>query len=78
MLLATRLGVGIGEAVCTPAATNWIGDLVPPNRRARAMAALHDGRSGRRNAELRHQRPGGAAARLAHRPGDRRASPDWC
>jgi predicted MFS family arabinose efflux permease len=38
MLLGTRLGVGIGEAVCTPAATSWIGDLVPPQRRARAMA----------------------------------------
>jgi predicted MFS family arabinose efflux permease len=38
MLLATRLGVGIGEAVCAPAATSWIGDLVPPGRRARAMA----------------------------------------
>ena len=40
MLLGTRLGVGIGEAVCTPAATSWIGDLVPPNRRARAMSAF--------------------------------------
>ncbi|MFZ0933653.1 MAG: MFS transporter, partial [Bryobacteraceae bacterium] len=29
MLLATRLGVGIGEATCAPAATSWIGDLVP-------------------------------------------------
>ena len=38
MLLATRLGVGIGEAVCAPAAASWIGDLVPPHRRARAMA----------------------------------------
>ena len=37
-LLATRLGVGIGEAVCTPAATSWIGDLVSPKRRAAAMA----------------------------------------
>ncbi|MBZ5583565.1 MAG: MFS transporter [Acidobacteriia bacterium] len=37
-LMATRLGVGIGEAVCAPAATSWIGDLVPPGRRARAMA----------------------------------------
>ncbi len=37
-LLVTRLGVGIGEAVCAPAATSWIGDLVPPARRARAMA----------------------------------------
>jgi MFS family permease len=38
MLAATRLGVGIGEASCAPAATSWIGDLVPPQRRARAMA----------------------------------------
>jgi MFS family permease len=40
MLLGTRLGVGIGEAVCTPAATSWIGDLVPASRRARAMAGF--------------------------------------
>src|SRR5436190_13458709 len=38
MLLVTRLGVGIGEAVCTPAATSWIGDVAPPARRSRAMA----------------------------------------
>jgi MFS family permease len=38
MLLGTRLGVGIGEAVCTPAATSWIGDAVAPARRSRAMA----------------------------------------
>jgi len=40
MLLATRLGVGIGEAVCAPVATSWIGDLVPASRRAGAMAAF--------------------------------------
>jgi predicted MFS family arabinose efflux permease len=40
VLLATRLGVGIGEAVCTPAAASWIGDLVPASRRARAMAGF--------------------------------------
>ena len=39
-LLGTRLGVGIGEAVCTPAAASWIGDLVPAWRRARAMAGF--------------------------------------
>ena len=38
MLLATRLGVGLGEAACAPVATSWIGDLVPAGRRARAMA----------------------------------------
>ena len=40
VLLATRLGVGIGEAACTPAATSWIGDLAPASRRARAMAGF--------------------------------------
>jgi len=40
MLVATRLGVGVGEAVCAPAATSWIGDLVPAGRRARAMAGF--------------------------------------
>jgi len=40
MLLGTRLGVGIGEAVCTPAATSWIGDLVTERQRARAMAGF--------------------------------------
>jgi predicted MFS family arabinose efflux permease len=39
-LLATRVGVGIGEAVCAPAATSWIGDLVPAAHRARAMAGF--------------------------------------
>ena len=39
-LLGTRLGVGIGEAVCAPAATSWISGLVPATRRARAMAGF--------------------------------------
>lgn len=33
-----RLGVGIGEASCAPAATSLIGDLVPATRRAMAMS----------------------------------------
>ena len=37
-LLVARLGVGIGEAVVAPAATSWIGDLVPTAKRARALA----------------------------------------
>ena len=40
MLAATRLGVGIGEAVCAPAANSWIGALVPAGQRARAMAGF--------------------------------------
>src|SRR6187455_1210953 len=35
-LFAARLGVGVGEAVCAPAATSLIGDLVPTSRRGRA------------------------------------------
>src|SRR5262245_6127322 len=37
-LLVMRLGVGIGEASCAPTSSSLIGDLVPPERRARAMA----------------------------------------
>lgn len=35
--LFTRMGVGIGEASCAPAGQALIGDLYPPERRARAM-----------------------------------------
>jgi MFS family permease len=40
MLFVTRLGVGVGEAVCAPAATSWIGDIVPPHGRSRALAGF--------------------------------------
>jgi MFS family permease len=39
-LFAARLGVGIGEATCSPAATSLIGDLFPTRRRARAMSVF--------------------------------------
>ena len=38
MLLISRLGVGVGEAGCAPAATSWLGDLFPPDRRSRVLA----------------------------------------
>jgi MFS family permease len=38
MLVATRLGVGVGEAVCAPTATSWISDLFPVDQRSRALA----------------------------------------
>jgi MFS family permease len=38
MLLASRLGFAVGEAVVAPAATSWIGDLFPPDKRARPLA----------------------------------------
>ena len=37
-LFVMRLGVGVGEASCAPAASSLIGDLVSAPRRARAMA----------------------------------------
>src|SRR3984885_10463977 len=36
-LFASRLGVGLGEATCAPAGQSLIGDLFPPQQRARAM-----------------------------------------
>ncbi len=38
MLLMSRMGVGIGEAVCAPTGTSWLGDLFPAARRARVLA----------------------------------------
>jgi MFS family permease len=38
MLLFSRLGVGVGEATCAPAATSWLGDIFPPDKRSRALA----------------------------------------
>jgi MFS family permease len=37
MMFVLRLGVGVGEASCAPAATSLLGDLFPRERRARAM-----------------------------------------
>ena len=36
-LFLSRLGVGVGEASCAPAANSMIGDLYPSHRRARAL-----------------------------------------
>ncbi len=37
-IFALRLGVGVGEASCAPAATSLIGDLFPADKRARAIS----------------------------------------
>ena len=37
-MFVTRLGVGVGEASCAPAANSLVGDLFPPRQRARALA----------------------------------------
>ena len=38
VLLFSRIGVGIGEAACAPAATSWLSDLFPPDKRSRVLA----------------------------------------
>ena len=37
-LLLARIGVGVGEAGCTPPANSLISDMVPPERRSSALA----------------------------------------
>jgi MFS family permease len=37
-MFVTRLGVGVGEASCAPAANSLVGDLFPPRQRARAIS----------------------------------------
>ncbi|MBI4600441.1 MAG: MFS transporter [Planctomycetes bacterium] len=39
-LFALRMGVGIGEAACAPAASSLIGDLFPAGRRGKALSAF--------------------------------------
>jgi MFS family permease len=38
--VATRIGVGIGEASCAPASQSLIADIYPPEKRARAMGVF--------------------------------------
>jgi len=39
-LFGVRLGVGLGEASCAPAASSLIGDLFPANRRSNALSVF--------------------------------------
>lgn len=39
-LFAMRLGVGVGEAACAPAASSLIGDCFPPQQRAKAISVF--------------------------------------
>jgi MFS family permease len=39
-MFGMRLGVGIGEATCAPAANSLIGDLYPAHKRAKALAVF--------------------------------------
>ncbi len=39
-LVAARLGVGVGEATCSPACQSLLGDLFPPQQRSRALGVF--------------------------------------
>ena len=39
-LVVVRLGVGVGEAACAPAATSLIGDLFPATKRGKALSVF--------------------------------------
>ncbi len=39
-LFLVRLGVGVGEATCAPASASLIGDLYPPQQRAKAISVF--------------------------------------
>lgn len=39
-LFVLRLGVGVGEATCAPAATSLIGDFYPSNKRSKALSVF--------------------------------------
>lgn len=39
-IFAFRIGVGVGEASCAPAANSMIGDMFPPEKRARAVSVF--------------------------------------
>ena len=39
-IFVLRLGVGVGEASCAPAGTSLIGDLFPPDKRAKALSVF--------------------------------------
>ncbi len=55
-LLLARVGVGVGEAGCTPAAHSLISDLVPKERRASALGFYALGHSSRHGAGHDHRR----------------------
>ena len=42
-MVAARIGVGLGEAICAPAGQSLIGDYFPPERRSRALALFMAG-----------------------------------
>ena len=55
-MFVTRLGVGVGEASCAPAANSLVGDLFPPRQRGACAVDLHARLADRNLLEQRDQR----------------------
>ncbi len=64
-LFLVRLGVGVGEATCAPASASLIGDLYPPQGRAKAMSVFMMGLPIGIALSLPGQQPGRREVRLA-------------
>ena len=62
MLLFSRLGFAVGEAVVAPAATSWIGDLFPAAERSRPLAIFMLGVTVTRISREHQQFPFGSMA----------------
>jgi len=75
MLLFSRIGVGIGEAGCAPAATSWLGDLFSAGQALPRPRPVHVGRASRRCAQLLLQWASSPGLRLACRNDLGRRSP---
>jgi len=69
MLLFSRIGVGVGEAACAPAATSWLGDLFPPDKRSRVLALFMLGVPVGGALSFFLQRIAGPSVWMAHRDG---------
>ena len=76
-IFALRLGVGVGEATCAPAASSLIGDLFPSDKRAKAMSVFMLGLAGWFGFEFCSFGRGGEKLRLAGSVSGRRTSRDF-
>jgi hypothetical protein len=65
-LVVARLGVGIGEATCSPACQSLIGDLFPARETLARARRLHAGFAVRPVPVVPHRRVAGRRIRLAH------------
>ena len=80
-LALARVGVGIGEAACSPPAHSLLSDYFPPERRATALAIYAAGHPLRHRLRLPGRRLDQRGLRLAHRVlrwSVCRASPSRC